>query len=81
MITIHQPSGQVFSMFSALYLLSYDGQCIYHGSPNNMLHLFKKYKIVCPQFHNPADFAIELASKDHGIAKVMMLSTIMRIDA
>jgi len=79
--TIHQPSARLFNLFNAVYIMSYDGQCIYHGSPQRMTDLLSKYGLNCPKFHNPSDFVLEVASKDYGVAKVMMLSTIMKIEA
>src|SRR5262249_42274404 len=39
-VTIHQPSARLFALFSTVYLLSADGQCIYSGSPAKMLDVF-----------------------------------------
>jgi ABC-type multidrug transport system ATPase subunit len=79
--TIHQPSAKLFNLFNSVYMMSYDGQCIYHGSPQTMLQTLSRYGLNCPKFHNPSDFVLEVASKEHGIAKVMMLSTVMKIEA
>jgi ABC-type multidrug transport system ATPase subunit len=79
--TIHQPSAKLFNLFNSVYIMSYDGQCIYQGSPEAMLQTLRGYRLNCPKFHNPSDFVLEVASKEHGIAKVMMLSTVMKIEA
>jgi hypothetical protein len=55
--------------------MSYDGQCIYHGSPQTMLETLRKYDLICLEFHNPSDFILEVASNELGIEKVMLLST------
>ena len=61
--TIHQLSAKVFNLFHSIYILSFDGQCIYHGPPQELLPRLHKYGLECPKFHNPADFIVEVASK------------------
>ena len=80
-ITIHQPSARLFNLLDQIYLLSCEGQCIYNGSPQSMNRYFSEYGLVCPQFTNPSDFAMEVAAKEHGGAKLLTLSTIMKIEA
>ncbi len=79
--TIHQPSAKLFYLFNSVYIMSYDGQCIYHGSPQTMLETLSKYDLICPEFHNPSDFILEVASNELGIEKVMLLSTSVKIEA
>ncbi|KAF7490470.1 ATP-binding cassette sub-family G member 1 [Sarcoptes scabiei] len=64
--TIHQPSARVFNLFDHIYIISYNGYCIYEGSPKNLLQHLSKVDLICPQFHNPADFIAEVASNEHG---------------
>ncbi|XP_054157562.1 ATP-binding cassette sub-family G member 1-like [Oppia nitens] len=80
-LTIHQPSAKLISLFDIVYLLSFDGQCIYNSSPYKMLKMFADNGLKCPDFTNPSDFALEVSTGEHGLAKVMMLSTVNKIDA
>ena len=80
-ITIHQPSARLFNLLDQIYLLSCEGQCIYNGPPNTMINMFNEYGLQCPQFTNPSDFALEVAAKEYGGAKLLTLSTIMKIEA
>ena len=34
--TIHQPSARVFNLFHNVYVISHNGQAIYHGPPGNL---------------------------------------------
>lgn len=71
--TIHQPSARVFSLFDHIYILSYNGYCIYEGSPRRMLEHLASVDLHCPQFHNPADYIAEVASGEHGTEAVEKL--------
>ncbi|RWS09723.1 ABC transporter-like protein 12 [Dinothrombium tinctorium] len=66
LVTIHQPSIKVLHEFHHLYLLSHNGRCIYNGAPTQLLSYFNDFNLQCPQFYNPADYAIEVASGDYG---------------
>ena len=80
-ITIHQPSSRLFFMLDQIYLMSGDGHCIYHGRPRLMHVLFAQIGIHCPALTNPSDFALEVASKEHGAANLLKLTTIQKIES
>ncbi|RWS23232.1 ABC transporter-like protein 12 [Leptotrombidium deliense] len=66
MVSIHQPSAKLLYEFHKLYLLSYNGKVIYNGPVNDLLNYFNQFNVTCPQFHNPADHALEVSSGDYG---------------
>lgn len=70
--TIHQPSSRIFEMFDDLYILS-EGQCLYNGPINEMTSMFQEEGFECPEHYNRADFALEIASRNHddGIEKLI----------
>lgn len=63
--TIHQPSAAIYEMFDHVYLLA-DGYCMYQGAPGNTVTFFTNVGLQCPKYHNPADFMIEVVSKEYG---------------
>ena len=74
MCSIHQPSARVMNNFHKIYVLSSDGRCIFQGPPGRLLSHLSKFDLTCPQFHNPADFIIEIASGDYGLEPINKLA-------
>ncbi|XP_074026119.1 ATP-binding cassette sub-family G member 4 isoform X2 [Leptinotarsa decemlineata] len=67
--TIHQPSASLFNLFDQVYILS-AGNCLYQGSTRKLVSFFEDVGFPCPTYHNPADYAIELACEEHGKDKI-----------
>lgn len=63
--TIHQPSAAIYEMFDYVYAMA-EGLCIYKGSSTNTLSYLSGIGLNCPEYHNPADYLIEVASGEHG---------------
>lgn len=63
--TIHQPSAMIYEMFDHIYLMV-DGQCMYAGTPANAVNYFARQGFQCPQYHNPADYMLEVINGEYG---------------
>jgi len=57
--TIHQPSAAAFFHFDRLLLLA-KGQACYLGQIPELVPFFSRAGFPCPEYHNPADFAMEV---------------------
>jgi ABC-type multidrug transport system ATPase subunit len=64
-LTIHQPSALILSMFDYIYALA-NGNCIYQGNGKNIVPFLAELDLVCPSTYNPADFLLEIANNDYG---------------
>lgn len=63
--TIHQPSAAIYQMFNHIYLIV-DGQCLYADKPDNTVNYFARQGFQCPQYHNPADYMLEVVTGEYG---------------
>ncbi|XP_060075884.1 uncharacterized protein LOC132555552 [Ylistrum balloti] len=61
--TIHQPSSQVFHMFSNLLLLL-EGQVVYFGPADSTLSYLTSLGISIPDEYNPADILLDVITSD-----------------
>ncbi|GAA5973014.1 hypothetical protein JCM11641_000365 [Rhodosporidiobolus odoratus] len=61
--TIHQPNYTTFSLFDKLLLLA-NGQAMYDGPTKELGGYLSSIGNPVPQFHNPADHAIDLVNTE-----------------
>lgn len=63
--SIHQPSAAIYEMFDYIYLLA-DGHCMFRSSPGDTIDYFARQGLHCPQYHNPADYMLEVVTQEYG---------------
>ncbi|KAI5292886.1 hypothetical protein KEM52_005990, partial [Ascosphaera acerosa] len=66
LVTIHQPSAQLFAQFDTLLLLSFGGKTVYFGDIGDngatVKEYFARYGAPCPADVNPAEHMIDVVS-------------------
>ncbi|KAK9311000.1 ABC-2 type transporter-domain-containing protein [Lipomyces starkeyi] len=66
LVTIHQPSAQLFAQFDTLLLLARGGKTVYFGEIGDdaqaIKQYFARYGATCPPSANPAEFMIDIVS-------------------
>nr|CAI5860910.1 unnamed protein product [Callosobruchus analis] len=63
--TIHQPSMDIFSMFTQLILIA-EGRTAYIGPTSQALEFFHKLGYICPSTYSPADYFIKILASPPG---------------
>ncbi|XAR49462.1 Xenobiotic-transporting ATPase [Bertholletia excelsa] len=62
-VSIHQPSSEVFQLFQSLCLLS-SGRTVYFGPAGSALEFFASNGFPCPTLENPSDHFLKTINKD-----------------
>jgi len=66
LVTIHQPSAQLFAQFDTLLLLAKGGKTVYFGdigdNASTVKEYFARYGAACSQATNPAEHMIDVVS-------------------
>jgi ABC-type multidrug transport system ATPase subunit/ABC-type multidrug transport system permease subunit len=66
LVTIHQPSAQLFAQFDTLLLLAKGGKTVYFGdigdNGKTLKEYFARYEAPCPKDANPAEHMIDVVS-------------------
>ncbi|KAJ6115454.1 hypothetical protein N7486_001232 [Penicillium sp. IBT 16267x] len=66
LVTIHQPSAQLFAQFDTLLLLAKGGKTVYFGdigeNGQTLKDYFTQYGAPCPPDANPAEYMIDVVS-------------------
>lgn len=57
-VTIHQPSSELFVLFDKLLLMA-EGRVAFLGTPIQASNFFSQLSTPCPHNYNPADFYIQ----------------------
>ncbi|EFX86599.1 ABC protein, subfamily ABCG [Daphnia pulex] len=73
--TIHQPSSRLLDYFHHLYIVT-SGSCMYQGPVESLVPYLQSMNLKCPNYYNPADFAIDVASGEFGDVLPKLISEI-----
>uniref|UniRef100_A0A1A9V0K8 Protein white n=2 Tax=Glossina austeni TaxID=7395 RepID=A0A1A9V0K8_GLOAU len=58
-LTIHQPSSELFELFDKILLMA-EGRVAFLGTPNEAVDFFSFIGAQCPTNYNPADFYVQV---------------------
>lgn len=76
-VTIHQPSSELYALFDKLMLMA-EGRVAFLGSPIEATIFFDSLNLTCPTNFNPADFYVQMLAVVPG-NESQSLETIRRI--
>ncbi|XP_039501759.1 ATP-binding cassette sub-family G member 1 isoform X1 [Drosophila santomea] len=71
---VHQPGSRLFQLFDDVLVLAH-GEVLYAGEQREMLATFAQSGHICPQYYNPADFALEVCSQSSSTERCESLIT------
>nr|XP_023022728.1 ATP-binding cassette sub-family G member 1-like isoform X1 [Leptinotarsa decemlineata] len=63
--TIHQPNASLYEQFDNIFVMA-AGRCVYHGATSSTVDYLSTFGLNCPQYHNPADYLLEVVCGEHG---------------
>ncbi|KAI5161017.1 ATP-binding cassette, subfamily G (WHITE), member 2 [Nematocida ausubeli] len=61
-MTIHQPSSDIFHMFDNIIMMK-NGQIAYSGSPKDCVQSLGAFGLPCPKYTNPADHLFRIINQ------------------
>lgn len=73
--TIHAPSALMLDAFDHVYAMA-EGKCIYQGSSKNIIPFLAELDLSCPEYYNPADYLMEIATNEYGDFNQTLTETI-----
>ncbi|KAL0267310.1 UNVERIFIED_CONTAM: hypothetical protein PYX00_009619 [Menopon gallinae] len=59
-------------MFDHIYAV-YNGRCLYSGGTDELIPFLAKHGLQCPQYHNPADYLLEITSMSEFVSYIPKL--------
>lgn len=62
MCSIHQPSSEVFQLFTNVILMQ-SGKIVFQGSQDEVANAFSRAGLSCPYLYNPAEHYVRMSSK------------------
>ncbi|CAK8686948.1 unnamed protein product [Clavelina lepadiformis] len=69
-MSIHQPRYSIFTLLQRLVILN-KGDIVYSGPTDASVEYFRNIGYSCPQFHNPADYFLDIVGGDVNTAKLI----------